>query len=313
MKGRGRGEAVVVPPAEFSSYYGQPVLNEPTWKALDIAGYLFLGGLAGASSITAAMSQATGRGSLARSLKVGALGAIGLSAAALVHDLGRPERFVNMLRVMKPTSAMSMGSWLLAAYGPAVGVAAGTSVTGWMPGVGAVATGAAAVLGAGVASYTGVLIADTAVPAWHGAFRQLPYVFVSSAATAASGLALAVGPAEECGPLLRLAPLAATTEVRLLRRAEHELGLVGETYRIGRAGQLLGWAERLTLGGALVATTVGRVSSPVRRLAGVSLVAGSALTRFAIFQAGIQSTRDPKYVVVPQRVQAEQRGGGTDS
>src|SRR5205823_12855790 len=113
-----KGERPVVPKAEFTSYYGMPVLNAPVWKSVDIAGYLFVGGLSGASSVLAAGAQATGRDELSTRTKVVATGSIALAAAALIHDLGRPARFVNMLRVVKPSSPMSMGSWLLAAYGP---------------------------------------------------------------------------------------------------------------------------------------------------------------------------------------------------
>ena len=85
-------------------------------------GYLFLGGLAGASSVLAAGSQLTGRGWPGWPSR--RAGAIGLSAVALVHDLGRPARFLNMLRVFKPTSPMSVGTWILSGYGPAAGAAA---------------------------------------------------------------------------------------------------------------------------------------------------------------------------------------------
>ena len=121
---RRRTRGSMVPEAEFSSYYGRPVVKEPTWAPLDIAGYLFLGGLAGASSTLAAGAELSGRPGLARPLKLGALAAISLSLVALVHDLGRPARFLNMLRVFKPTSPMSVGVWILSAYAPAAGAAA---------------------------------------------------------------------------------------------------------------------------------------------------------------------------------------------
>ena len=128
--GTARAEQPMVPDAEFTSYYGRPVIKEPVWRVPDVPGYLFLGGLAGASSVLAAGSRAvrvprTGPGG-----KVGAFGAISLSAVALVHDLGRPGRFVNMLRVFKPSSPMSVGSWLLAGYGPVAGAAAVSELTG---------------------------------------------------------------------------------------------------------------------------------------------------------------------------------------
>uniref|UniRef100_UPI00037F2E97 NrfD/PsrC family molybdoenzyme membrane anchor subunit n=1 Tax=Nocardiopsis alkaliphila TaxID=225762 RepID=UPI00037F2E97 len=165
--GRRRGgEPTRVPEAEFRTYHGRPVLNQIVWKAGDIGGYLFLGGLAGASSVLAAGAECTGRPGLARPLKYTALAAISGSTAALIHDLGRPERFLNMLRVFKPTSPMSMGSWILMGYGPLAGVAAVTAATGWFPRIGRAATIGAGLTGPLVVTYTAPLICDTAVPAW---------------------------------------------------------------------------------------------------------------------------------------------------
>ncbi|HEX4791864.1 MAG TPA: NrfD/PsrC family molybdoenzyme membrane anchor subunit, partial [Actinospica sp.] len=181
-RGGRRREQAVVPDAEFGSYYGKPILNEPTWEARDIAGYLFLGGLAGGSAAVAGAACATGHPGLGRALKVGATAAAGLSLAALVHDLGRPARFLNMLRVFKPTSPMSVGSWLLAGFAPLVGTAAFCDVTGRLPRLGTLATAGAATLGPAVATYTAALIADTAVPAWHEGRRPMPFLFASSSA-----------------------------------------------------------------------------------------------------------------------------------
>jgi len=167
----------MVPPAEFTSYYGKPVLNAPVWEPRDIAGYLFLGGLAGASSLLGAGAQLTGRTALERAAKAGALGAACLSMAALAHDLGRPARFANMLRVFKISSPMSVGSWILAGYVPAAAAAAASALTGRLPRTGATATAGAALLGPAVATYTAVLISDTAVPAWHDGYPELPFVF----------------------------------------------------------------------------------------------------------------------------------------
>ena len=211
----------MVPPAQFRSYYGRPVLKQPTWKPLDIAGYLFLGGLAGASSTLAAAAELSGRRVPAKRGKVAALAAISLGTVGLVHDLGRPARFANMLRVMKPTSPMSVGSWLLSAYGPATGVAAATSVFGRLPRLGRAATVGAGTLGPAVAAYTSVLVADTAAPAWHDARRELPFIFVGSAAAAAGGLALVTTPIGQSGPATRVAIAGAATElagVRLMKR-----------------------------------------------------------------------------------------------
>ncbi|MFF7141029.1 NrfD/PsrC family molybdoenzyme membrane anchor subunit [Streptomyces nodosus] len=300
-KTRGRrGDRPMVPKAEFESYYGRPVIKAPSWAATDIAGYFFLGGLAGAGSVFAAGAHLTGRPRTATALKVSSLAAVSLSAAALVHDLGRPGRFANMLRVLKPTSPMSVGSWLLSVYGPAAGVAAASAVTGKAPRIGALGTGAAALIGPAVASYTGVLAADTAVPAWHGVHRELPYLFVASATAAAAGMALVTGPTGENRPVRCAAGLAALADTAVAAAAERRLGMVAETWREGRAGTLLRTARVLTVSGAVGAAVLGRHRGAAIA-SGLALLAGSACTRFGVFAAGIASAEDPKYTVVPQR------------
>ncbi|MFD7661144.1 NrfD/PsrC family molybdoenzyme membrane anchor subunit [Streptomyces sp. NPDC059788] len=306
--GRGaKGEQLMAPPAEFQSYYGRPVIKAPAWRARDIAGYFFLGGLAGAGSVLAAGAHATGRTTTATALKLSSLAGVSLATAALINDLGRPDRFANMLRVLKPTSPMSVGSWLLAAYGPAAGAAAACAVTGRLPRAGAAATGAAALLGPAVATYTAVLAADTAVPAWHGAHRELPYVFAASATAAASGMALVAGPTRETGPARCAALLAAVAEEAATKAAERRLGMVAETYRQGRAGTLLRTARALTAAGAAGGALLGGRSRATAAASGLALLAGSACTRFGIFAAGIASAEDPKYTVVPQRAAKEAR------
>jgi formate-dependent nitrite reductase membrane component NrfD len=295
-----RGEEPMVPSAEFRSYYGQPVIKEPVWRVPDVPGYLFLGGLAGASSALAAGAELSGRHELARAAKAAAAGAIGLSAAALVHDLGRPARFVNMLRVFKPTSPMSIGSWLLAGYGPAAGVAAASAVTGLLPRIGRAATVAAAVTGPGVAAYTAALLSDTAVPAWHEAHRELPYLFVSSAATAAGGLGLMMVRPEQAEPARNLALTGAAAELTAKSLLLQRLGQTAEPYQSGRAGRPMEAAEILTAAG-LTAAAIGGRNRVVAGVAGAALTASSALTRFGIFYAGRASARDPKYTVGPQR------------
>ncbi|GAA2609858.1 MULTISPECIES: NrfD/PsrC family molybdoenzyme membrane anchor subunit [Streptomyces] len=300
-RGRGRGERAMVPDAEFSSYYGRPILNKPTWKPLDIAGYLYLGGLAGASSLLAAGAHATARPALARTAKIGAAGAVSLSLAALVHDLGRPARFLNMLRVFKPTSPMSVGSWLLAGYAPLTVAAAAADVAGRYRLVGAAATVSAAVLGPAVATYTAVLVSDTAVPSWHEGHRELPYVFAGSGATAAAGLALVCAPAGQTGPARRMAVLGALLELGSFRLMKRRMGLAAEPFENGRAHTLLRAAETLTSVGAVLGAGLGGRNRTVAAIAGAALLTGSAALRFGVFHAGVASAEDPKYTVLPQR------------
>ncbi len=304
-KGPG-AERPVVPRAEFRSYYGRPVLKEPVWQAPDIAGYLFLGGLAGASSLLGAFAQLAGNRPLSRAAKVTAAGAISLSAAALVHDLGRPARFVNMLRVLKVTSPMSVGSWLLAGYSPAAGAAAACAVTGRLPRVGTAATIGAAALAPGIATYTAALICDTAVPAWHEGHREMPYVFAGSAATAAGGLGMLVVPTVHSGQAIRFAVLGAAAELTAKNLLVRRLGEIAEPYQIGRAGTLLQAGEICTAAGLAGAVLAGR-SRTLAVLSGAALVTASALTRFGIFEAGRVSARDPKYTIGPQRERLRER------
>jgi DMSO reductase anchor subunit len=305
--GRG-GEELMVPRARPDSYYGRPVLKETPWEARDIAGYLFLGGLAGASSLLAAFAQLSGNRELPKVSKVAAAGAIGVSLAALVHDLGRPARFLNMLRVFKVTSPMSVGTWLLTAYGPLAGAAATTAVTGRLPRVGVAATAGAAALGAGVATYTAALICDTAVPAWHDGHREMPFLFAGSAASAAGGLGMLAVAADRAGPAVRFAAGGAVAELTAKRLMLRRMGGTAEPYHNGKAGRLLKAAEVLTAAGAAGAV-LARRNRPGLVLAGAGLLAGSALTRFGVFEAGRVSARDPKYTVGRQRQRLAGRVG----
>jgi len=297
--GRRGGEQPMVPVADFTSYYGKPVVKETVWGP-DIPAYFFLGGLAGASSSLAAAAQLSGHAELARAAKAGAAGAISLSMVALVHDLGRPARFVNMLRVFKVTSPMSVGTWVLSAYTPCAMAAAASALSGKLPRAGLAATCGAAVVGPAVAAYTSVLLADTATPAWYSARRELPYLFVGSAASAAGGLGLCAVTPEGARPAARLAIAGAAVELAAEWLLDRRLGPSGEPYRTGRAGALMRAGRRLAAGGA-VAALAGRRHRVLSSASGAALLAGSAVTRFGVIEAGRASARDPKYTVAPQR------------
>jgi Polysulphide reductase, NrfD len=315
----------MVPKAEFRSYYGRPIIKEPVWEVPDVPGYLFFGGLAGASSVLAAGAQLTGRPALTRAAKLAALGGISISTVFLIHDLGRPARFHHMLRVFKLSSPMSVGSWILSAYGPMAGAAAVTNLAGLLPSggkskrpaisaaktaaavLGPPATAAAALLGPAVTTYTAVLLCDTSVPFWHAAHREMPYVFAGSAASAAGGFGLLAAPLGEQGPARRLAVIGSVAELAARQLLERRLGedLV-EPYHQGKSGRILKVAELLTAAGAAGAALTRRTRLG-SALSGVTLLAASALTRYGIFEAGMASARDPKYTVVPQRKRQQAR------
>ncbi|BCJ31736.1 NrfD/PsrC family molybdoenzyme membrane anchor subunit [Actinocatenispora sera] len=293
------GEQPMVPRAEFGSYYGKPILNPPVWAAADVGGYLFFGGLAGASAVIAAGARLTQRPRLARISSAGAAGAGLLSFAALIHDLGRPDRFLNMLRVLKPTSPMSVGTWVLGPFVPLAAVAAASSLTGRFRGLGRLAGTSAAVLGPAVSAYTGALIANTAVPAWHDAHRELPFVFTASSAAAAGGLGL-FAPTTESAPARVLAVAGAGCEVLAFEQMRHRMGLTAEPYGTGPAGRLIKTGTALSVAGALGAV-LGRRSRLASAASGAALLAASLCTRLGIFRGGVASAEDPKYTVIPQR------------
>ncbi|MFI6208123.1 NrfD/PsrC family molybdoenzyme membrane anchor subunit [Streptomyces sp. NPDC051041] len=323
--GRRRGghrEETAAPADGFRSYYGRPVLKPPVWE-WKVPAYLFTGGLAAGAALLAAGADLTGRPALCRTGRLGGFGALLASTYLLVADLGRPERFHHMLRVAKPTSPMSVGTWILVAYGPGSGLAAAAELlpAPWRatrPGrllhrAGRVGGLWAAAFAPGLASYTAVLLSQTAVPAWHEAHRELPFVFTGSAAASGAGLGLLLAPVAEAAPARRLAAAGAAAELVAARLLDRRPGLETKAYTEGRAHRLRRAAEHLTLGGALAAVTVARRSRPAAAAAGLALLAGSALQRFGTFEGGVASTRDPAYVVVPQRARrdaATERGLG---
>jgi hypothetical protein len=150
-----------------------------------------------------------------------------------------------------------------------------------------------------VASYTAVLLSQTAVPAWREAHPYLPFVFTGSAAASGGGLGMLLAPVSESGPARRMAVAGAALEVAASRVLEQRLGLSAEAYTTGKAHRLRHWSEMLKVGGA-VGAVIGR-NRAVLAASGAALLAGSALQRFGVFEAGVASTQDPKYVVVPQR------------
>ncbi|GAA4574442.1 NrfD/PsrC family molybdoenzyme membrane anchor subunit [Planotetraspora kaengkrachanensis] len=302
---RGGDSAATVPEAELRSYYGQPVLKPPIWHVPHMPVYLYLGGLSGASSVIAAAARLSGHDRLALAARVTAFAGAGLGSGFLVAELGRPERFLNMLRVFKVTSPMSVGSWTLAAHSGLTAAGVASAVTGLLPVAGDAAVMASALTGPVMATYTGVLLADTAVPAWHAARRELPFLFAGSALASAGAVGMLTTPRAEAAPARAAAALGAVMETTAAAVIERRLGLEGEPYQQGRAGLLMKTSRALILAGGLLATVAGR-SRALTAASGLALTAGALCTRFGMLEAGKASALDPKYTVVPQR----ERAGG---
>ncbi|HEX7350662.1 NrfD/PsrC family molybdoenzyme membrane anchor subunit [Brachybacterium sp.] len=311
---------------EFDSYYGRPIVKAPPWKE-PIAVYLFLGGIAGGCGLLAFGAHCTGRPLLRRSTRLIALGAVGVGTVALIEDLGRPERFLNMMRTVKVSSPMSLGTWILAGFGSLSGVLAALEVdrlTGQRLPLGplrsllgALETPTAAgqaVLAPLLASYTGALLGNTIVPTWEAGREHLSFLFASSASLAAGGAAMVTTPVEEAGPARVLATAGVAGDVlsmHLMKRSMHPLE--AEPLETGRAGTLLKWSERLAIAGG-IGTLLGGRNRYVAAASGAALLASSALTRFGVLYAGLESVKDPRRVVTPQkeRLAARRAAGTTD-
>lgn len=281
------------------SYYGLPLLKAPVWKA-SIPAYFYIGGLAGASAALAGALQLRGK-PMERLVRKGrwiALGGAVVSGALLIEDLGRPSRFLYMLRVFRPSSPMNIGTWILSAFG-------GAATAALIPGaLGALAGTVAGAMGLPLAGYTGVLLVNTAVPVWAEGRTTLPPLFVASAAvSAASVFEMLAMTRTERRVTTRIAVLAKLSEIlthltyektvsRIPEVAKplHE-GSIGAMWKLSQASVLLGLGLSL----------VPKAPRSVRMAAGILGTIGALATRFAVFHAGKASSQDPHATTAWQR------------
>jgi len=283
----------------YRSYYGKPVVKEPVWEPM-VPAYFFLGGTAGAAASLGFAARLTGNAPLARAAFYADVVAITASPPLLIADLGRPERFLNMLRMFKVTSPMSVGTWIVSASGVASGAAASLEILGRLPRARLAAEAAAGALGPFLATYTAALLADTSIPVWHEARRELPFVFAGSSAASAGGACALLATPRAARPARRLAVAGAALELAAAAAMRRRLGFLAEPYARGPTGTLTSTATVLTGAGGLAMLLAGH-RRPGAVAAGAMLLAGSLTERFAIFRAGFASARDPRYTVISQR------------
>lgn len=287
----------------YRSYYGRPVIKEPVWKP-EIPVYFFTGGLGGASAILSLAAEIAGNRKLAKTSRYLAAFGDNVSPFLLISDLGRPERFLNMLRVFKVTSPMSVGSWVLIVSGGASTTAAALELLDrWKP-VKLAAETVAALFGGPLATYTATLISDTAVPVWHEGRHELPFIFGMSAGASAGAAATLFLSPRDAGPARRLAIGGALVESAVMLSMERRLGIVGEPYRRGTAGKLSGASKVATISGAALLARRGRRDRGAAVAGSALVLTGGMLLRWAVFRAGFASAADPKYTIIPQRQRA---------
>ena len=285
-----------------AGYYGLPLLKDPPW-IWTVPLYFFVGGAAGASAIIAAAARAIeGETPLVRSARVIAVAGAAASPVLLIADLGRPARFLNMLRVIKPQSPMSVGVWTLVAFSAAVDSAAGVRyvlratdaprpLRALLNGAGVAADAAGAIFGSVIATYTGVLVGVSAIPVWSSNVRLLPFHF------GASGLASASAMLElqhDHPALHRIGAGAAAAETIVGVLIELRNSRTQEPLKHGPSGRLTRLGGFLSGPASLAIRLLAGRSRHGRRAAAIASLVGSVVTRYAWVEAGKQSARDPR-------------------
>src|SRR5216110_1454286 len=286
-------------------YYGQPVVKPPVWT-WEIPIYFFIGGLSGMSAVIASAAVLFHLVDLARTaMWLAAAGAV-LSPILLIMDLGRPHLFLNMLRVFKPQSAMSMGAWILIGFGAcvvpgliALELHALHTFTGAMDQFVRIAAGllvfGSAFFGMLLATYTGVLIGATAIPAWFLHRVLLPIHFGIAGLGSAAALLELLG--HRIAPLNAIGFYAATVEtVLLIWLSFDKHGAADRALRESGSGLQIRCGEILSGPLALILRVANLVP-----LAGISFLLGAFVSRFAWIAAGKVSASDPEAVFASQR------------
>jgi len=299
-----------LPPRE-QTYYDRPVLKKPVW-VWAVPVYLYLGSTTGAALVLGAATQLVDRrpSPLVRRCRwIGAAGTM-LGTACLIYDLGRRERFLNMLRVFRPTSPMNMGSWILAAAGSLSSVAAaGSSTRGRFQHFSGAAGLLAGIVGLPLAGYTGVLLANSAIPIWQESRRTLPVLFIASGmAAAGSALELLDLPKRErnmartFGNIGQAAEIAAT--VALQREVSSAAAEIARPFNRGVSSLL--WRAAQALGTIGLVLSLWPGDGRRRRIAaGICGTAGALSLRFGILQAGRSSAMDPRATLRQRGKRAE--------
>jgi Polysulphide reductase, NrfD len=302
----GRGVHVTGGPIpRKSGYYGQPVVKPPVWT-WEIPVYFFVGGLSGMAAAIALVAFVFRHGDLGvRAIWLAAIGGV-LSPIFLTMDLGRPRLFLNMLRVFKYKSAMSVGAWIVFAFGACAIPALialelharqmfGGGIDQLLKILAGLFVSASAFWGILLATYTGVLLGATAIPAWFLRRVLLPIHFGTAGLGSAAALLELLG--HRIAPLNALGFLAAAVETSLwiwLEIDKH--GAADRALHEGNSGWLIRGSEILSGPLALLLRLTNFVP-----LAAISFLLGALISRFGWIAAGKVSGCDPEAVFASQR------------
>jgi formate-dependent nitrite reductase membrane component NrfD len=300
------------------TYYDHPVLRKAHWR-WEIVAYFFVGGASAASAALASIADLFGDPddeALVRNGRYAALAGSAISSALLIKDLGRPERFLNMLRIFKLKSPMSVGVYALVTFATTSGFAAleqaradgviGADPFGWVPRRPRVA--AHAISAAFMICYTGVLLSATAIPVWYRGRRHIPAIFVLSGSAAGCALqnaliALFGGSPRTSKKLETIELLASLAEAALLWDYERAAGDPGKALFAGERGRKL---RTYTLGLGIAVPTLLSLSSVLSKkrpekphrfrtlvTAACALIGGYVLRECVVY-AGRDSADDPR-------------------
>lgn len=301
-----RGVAVAGGPIPIKpGYYGEPVVRPPVWT-WEIAAYFFIGGCGGMAGVIAAGAFAFGQRDVTRAAMWIAFAAAILSPILLILDLGRARLFLNMLRVFKYKSPMSVGSWIVTFFG--INAVPGViAMELWQRQIFSGAIGSVVIIvavlliigtgfwGMFLATYTGVLVSVTAIPAWFLHRIILPIHFGTAGLGSAAGLLELLG--FRIAPLFALSAIAAALETILWIALEmNRHGAADRALHQGRSGWEIRIAEFLSGPLALILRFVGFVPA-----AAISFLLGALLSRYAWLDAGRVCARDPEAIFASQR------------
>ncbi len=293
------------------TYYDRPMLKPSVWKPY-IPAYYFVGGAAGASLALGAAAQLDGSHELDDLIRrchwTGIIGS-SIAAVLLISDLGRPTRFLYMLRVFRPSSPMNMGAWVLA-IAPSAAVTAGLFARrsgGFFKLLGEAAGYTSGIFGLALATYTGVLVSNTAIPIWQESRRILPILFGASAVASAGSIfdLLAEGdrPRRITYSFGLAGRVAELTAGLAMERIASRVPAVGRPLKRGFSGFLWRAATILTAGSLIALLWPGQKRRN-RQIAGALGLGGSLLMRFAVDEAGKASGLDPRAAFHQQRAPA---------